>query len=220
MAQAAGRQVKAGDTFHHEVFTLQFPVTMEITSAEQLLRYVDYMSNPDGLRLVQGKRVNSAGAVELEPDNFSVELAVPKPHDKLELTLPVIVRGLNRRWAAVLWQKQGYVLGNYGTGNDRCRALGIDFQGNAYVPMYVDWAEMTHVVAGHPIVADENGRQLFIQVTKLAERPFRWHVSVNNASDQIITTTLRKTMDLPGLDFKETKLTLKPGEYRVLAGSM
>jgi len=47
-------------------------------------------------------------------------------------------------------------------------------------------------------------------------QPFRWHISINNPTDKEITATLTKNMKLPGLDFPEQNITLKPGEYQVL----
>jgi hypothetical protein len=57
---------------------------------------------------------------------------------------------------------------------------------------------------------------LFIQVTHVGGTPDRWHVAVNNPTDRPVTTTLRAAMALPGLDFPDRMLTLKPGEYVVI----
>jgi hypothetical protein len=126
------------------------------------------------------------------------------------------VPGLNPRWSTGVVLKQGYVLGYYGRGENRYRAAGLDFAGDAYIPLYPSRAERTHVVVGHPIAADPRGRDLFIQVTKLGESPFRWHVSVNNPTDRPIETMLRRVMDLPDLDFPNVQMRFEPGEYRVL----
>ncbi len=140
----------------------------------------------------------------------------PRPAAKLSLTLPCRIVGLNPRWSAGLLQKQGYVKGDYGSGENRYRALGLDLEGNAYLPLYVELAERTHVVAGHPVIAGPEGAELFIQVTKVGHNPDRWHVSVNNPTDRAITTTLRAEMALPGLELPAEPVTLQPGEYRVL----
>ena len=70
------------------------------------------------------------------------------------------------------------------------------------------------------IVADAAGKDLFIQVTRindgLESKPPAWHVSVNNPTDQPVTTTLTRAMDVPGLDFTHETVTLAPGECRVL----
>ena len=69
---------------------------------------------------------------------------------------------------------------------------------------------------GHPVVADEMGRDLFIQVTHLSENSQRWHVSVNNPTDRDIRTTLRQAIDLPGLCFRKTTISLPAGGYKAL----
>ena len=48
------------------------------------------------------------------------------------------------------------------------------------------------------------------------EESVRWHVSVNNPTDQVITTMLRRAMELPGLNFREKTVTLQPGAYQIL----
>jgi hypothetical protein len=109
------------------------------------------------------------------------------------------------------------VLGYYGRGENRYRAAGLDFAGDAYIPLYPSRAERTQVVVGHPIAAaNPEGRDLFIQVTKLGESPFRWHVSVNNPTDRPIVTILHRAMDLPDLEFPTARMRFEPGEYRVL----
>jgi len=55
-------------------------------------------------------------------------------------------------------------------------------------------------------------------VTYVNEKPQRWHVSVNNPTDKAITTTLRQTMALPGLDFQTQEVTVPEGGYIVLTG--
>jgi hypothetical protein len=127
----------------------------------------------------------------------------------------------NPRWSALVWQKDGYNGAcRYGPRKDRFRALGIDLEGRVYFPVYAGQAALTQVVAGQPVVADAAGRDLFIEVTCLrdaeAQTPPQWHVSVNNPTDGAVTAQLSKTMDLPGLAFADTTVTLQPGEYRVL----
>ena len=133
----------------------------------------------------------------------------------------VVVNDLNRRWSAGLWQVEGFVKGDYGDGSNRYRAVGIDRDGRAYVPLYPDLAERTEVEIGHPVVADRRGQQLFIQVTALSggtkvNPVYRWYVAVNNPLDEPVTTVLSRNMDLPGFDFDTREITLQPGEHRVL----
>lgn len=215
-ADIAGKAVKAGDTYSFELFSMGIPLNVEAKSQADITRLLTYLVEPIGMKILRGKRVASPGFVECAPDNGAVEISVPKPPQPMNLTLPLRINGLNRRWSAGLFQKQGYVKGDYGKGENRYRALGVDESGFAHVPMYVDLAKETHMLAGHPVIADEKGRELFIQVTRLYEDPDQWHVSVNNPTDKPVTTTLRKAMDLPGLVFPGIKITLKPGEYRVI----
>ncbi len=233
-AEIAGKPVQAGDTCHFELFSLGVPVNMGLQTSAQVTRLLSYLNEPTGLKVLRGRRAPSPGFIECQPHAGAVEVLVPKPTWKTNLTLPLRVQGLNRRWSAGLFQRTGYVLGNYGAGDNRYRALGIDGFGYAYVPMYVDRAHETHLVAGHPIIADAAGQDLFIGVMHLYDaaahqpttaihplgnavvQPPQWQVSVNNPTDQPVTCTLRKAMDLPGLVFPNTKLTLAPGEYRVL----
>lgn len=56
----------------------------------------------------------------------AVELAARRPRGRL---------GLNPRSSAGLSRKRDDVLGQYGPGDNCCRALGADSAGNAYVPL-------------------------------------------------------------------------------------
>ncbi|MBI4025415.1 MAG: hypothetical protein HY360_10580 [Verrucomicrobia bacterium] len=225
-ADIEGKPVKQGDAYAFELFSLGIPLDVKVPEVGDVARRLAYLNEPEGMKLLRGKRVASPGFIECLPADGAVEIVVPKPKPKTDLTLPLRVAGLNPRWTAGLLQKKGYVKGDYGTGlpaeasakagENRFRELGMDAFGCAYVPMYVDKADETHLVAGHPVVADEKGRELFIQVTHVFENPHQWHVSVNNPTDATIKTILRKAMDLPGFIFHNTEITLKPGEYKVM----
>ena len=215
-ADLSGKKVRAGDTYTFELFSLGVPVNMSLKSQNDVTRLLNYLHHPEGMKVLRGTPLPSPGFIECEPHHGAVEVVVPRPSWKTNLTLPLRVKGLNRRWTAGLFQKTGYVLGNYGTGENRYRELGVDQFGCAHVPMYVDLAPRTHMVAGHPIIADAAGKDLFIGVMHLQDKPSRWQVSANNPTAKPITTTLRKAMELPGFVFPDTKLTLPPGEYRVL----
>ncbi len=216
-AEKENTQVKRGDRIVIEIAAIGFPIDVEIKTAEELRRFLEYLKSPQGLQVARGKRLDGPGLVELAPDaDSAVELSVPKPASKMSFTLPCRIVGLNPRWSAGVFQKQGYVKGDYGSGENRYRALGLDLAGSAYLPLYVDRAPVTHVVAGHPVIAGPEAKDLFIQVTKVGQNPDRWHVSVNNPMDRPITTSLRRAMALPGLDLPDRPITLKPGEYVVL----
>jgi hypothetical protein len=220
-----GRDVKASEQHRVELFSLYWPMDIPIPDSETLLRWIRYLEQPDGIQLSRGERLSgSLGILDLEAHEGAVELVVPRPSDGIDATLPVRARGFNPRWSAVLFQKEGYNAGcRYGPPTDRVRALGVSEDGRIYFPIYSGQAK-THVLAGHPVVADDAGKDLFIQVTCLSDavgdKPMLWHVSVNNPTDQTVTTKLRKTMNLANLTLDETTLTLHPGEYNVLLHSL
>ncbi len=219
-ADIAGRKVQTGNTYTFELFSLGVPVNMGLKNPAEVTRLLTYLDQPTGMKILRGRRVASPGIIECHPDNGAVEVLVPRPMWKTNLTLPLRVTGLNRRWSAGLFQKSGYVLTQDGTGKNRYRALGVDEFGCAQVPVYVDLAAKTQMLAGHPIIADSQGKELFINVIRLQGHPSpnrcQWQVSVNNPTDKPITSRLRQAMKLPGLIFAERKVTLRPGEYRVL----
>jgi hypothetical protein len=215
-ADLAGRAVKRGDLYHFELFSLGIPLNVEMKSPEAMRHLLTYLDQPAGLEIRRGKRLPSPGFIEVASQDGAVEVRVPQPAEKTYLTLPLRVKGLNRRWTAGLWQKNGFVRGEYGSGANRYRPLGVDEFGYAYAPLYVDLAPETQVVAGHPVVADEKGKELFIQVTHLWDKPEQWHISVNNPTDHALRTKLHQAMNVPGLAFPDTILELDPGAYKVL----
>lgn len=215
------KAVKTGDRLGAEIFATTWPMNEPITNARGLADAVVYLENPAGLVLSRGKGGPGAGGLlELSPENGAVELSIPKSESPI--VVPVRVSGMNKRWTTGLYQFDGYRTHYYSKGNSGWRALGVDFDGRAYAPLYVSMAPNTHVMIGQPIVADAAGKDLFIQATRLNDgangKPPLWHVSVNNPSDKPVTCTLKRAMELPGLDFVEETVTLKPGEYRVLSG--
>jgi len=215
-ADMNGKSVKKDETYVYELFSITFPVDVEVKGVDQIIKMIDYIKNPTGMSILKGQRLESDGLLEFKPEDHVVEIAIPRPESKMNLTLPVRVQGLNPHWSVGLYQKEGYVKGYYGTGKDRYRPLGLDAYGNAYVPVYADYAENTHLVIGHPIIADQDAEDLFIQVTHINENPQRWHVSVNNPTDKPITTTLTKAINLPGFDFTTQKITVPAGGYMVI----
>ncbi|MEE8475353.1 MAG: hypothetical protein V3T01_08390 [Myxococcota bacterium] len=215
-ATRTGRRLKRDDEFLFEVLSLGFPLDVEVESPSDFRRVLDYLERPTGLQVLRGRLIESPGMLDLATNDRAVEVILTKPPVGIDLVVPLRVRGLNRRWSAGVYQKRGYVAGAYGKGENRYRAAGVDFAGDAYIPLHPSRADRVHLVAGHPVVADLNGGELFIQVTKVAEAPFRWHVSVNNPTDRSIDTILRRAIALPGLELPATRMRFEPGEYRVL----
>ena len=169
-------------------------------------------------------KVGRYSQVDLE---FSDGRLAPHDHgwtsgpDEFELEIGNIVA-----YSVTLWEEGGYLkqlqarwLPFYDEATRRERlAMVMRYCRNNldHIPLYVELAERTHMVAGHPVIAGPEGDELFIQVTKVGHSPDRWHVSVNNPTDRAITTTPRAEMPLPGLELPAEPVTLQPGEYRVL----
>ncbi len=221
LAEDTPKPVQAGDRFATEFFSTVWPMSERFCDARTLAEVVAYLADPAGLQLARGSRVaGPGGLLELAPENYAVELTIPKPKALPTLTVPVRVGGFNKRWSVGLYQFDGYRTHYYSKENSGWRALGLDFDGRAYVPLYVSMANSTHVMIGHPLVADAAGAELFIQVTRINDggdgKGPAWHLSVNNPTDHPITTTLHKAMELPGLVFTGKQLTVQPGEYRVI----
>ena len=211
----------AGQEYDYELFSVGYPLDVPVNDPEVFAEAVAYLEGPEGFELSRGRRIESPGLIELEVDNHGVELSVPRPGHENHLILPVLINGFNRRWSTGLWQIDGYVKGDYGSGQNRYRPVGLDLDGRAYVPLHVNLADRSHVVVGHPVKADDRGRDLFIQVTALSggtdvESTYRWYVAVNNPTDEPITTVLSRNINLPDLNFGTREITLASGEHRVL----
>ena len=215
-ADIAGKQVKQGETFTFELVSLNTSVDVEIHSAEAVQKLRACLANPEKMQVLRGTKTDVAGFVDIEPKEYASEVIIPRQSTDLSMTLPLRIPHLNRNWSAGMWQKTGYVKGAYGTGENRYRGVGLDFYGSAHVPLHVDKVETTQVLVGHPVVADDRGKEVAINVVHLFDKPHQWQVSVNNLTDKPITTKFKQAMDLPNLDFEARELTLQPGEFRVL----
>ena len=220
-----GMPVKKGQEIKTDLLTIMWPMGETIGGTEDILRLVKYLENPTGLETLQGKRLTSVGGLqEFAADKGAVEIKSPKQTRKEDGIAPtelaVRVEGLNPNWSAGEYQLEGYVGGNYySKGRKVFRPLGVDNGGRVYAPLYVS-RDKVHTILGHPIVANDGGKDLKIQVTAL-ESPAdgkngSWHISLNNPTDKVIETTVTKRIDLPGLKFTTQKVTLQPGEYRIL----
>jgi hypothetical protein len=211
----------SGQRYRYELFGVGCPLDAAVHHTQGFVEQLAYLRRPEGLQISRGRRVNRPGTLELQAQQAAVHLSLPHPAARTQLTLPVVVNGLNRRWSAGLWQTNGFVKGDYGPGTNRYREVGLDLEGRAYVPLYPDLAERTEVEIGHPIIADVRGRDLFIQTTALAggtytNPEYQWSLDVNNPTDETITTRLTRNMDLPNLEFTSQEITLAAGEHRFL----
>lgn len=211
-AKLEPKTFRANEMYHFEVAAIALPRGVA-TTAEQIVAFLKYVMDPNGLIISRGTRINSPGILEIEQAAGAIELSVPQTDS--HKFIPVRVAGLNRRWSSGLFQAEGYTAGFYGSGRNRYRSLGTDRDGFAYIPLFTSLANY-HVVAGHPVVADARGKDLFIEVVCLGGTPLRWRVAVNNPTRRTLTTLLRCAMPLPGLSLGAQTITLKGGEYRVL----
>jgi hypothetical protein len=64
-ADLRGRSVEPGDVYRYEVFGLGYPIDVEIDSASDFRPYLDYLAQPTGLEVLRGRRVESAGLLEI-----------------------------------------------------------------------------------------------------------------------------------------------------------
>ncbi len=167
-----------------------------------------------GIELKQGNLIRHFGLVDLAPENGIVEFQAPQPDFELDMPLPLRFIGFNPNWSVGQWQLKGYSSGYYTNGQNVYRNLGIDDRAMVHLGVYTWGVPMHHSIVGHPVQCD--APQLNIQVTALKHNPFLWHVAVNNPTDAPIRTTLRKAMDLPGLELPEAPVDVAPGGYLVL----
>jgi hypothetical protein len=111
--------------------------------ADDFVEALTYLNAPEGMSVTRGWRRNAAGPIVVRPDRYAVHLEVSRPTATTNLTLPVVIDSFNRRWSVGLWQLSGFVKGDYGSGRNRYRAVGLDMAGRAYIPLYPDLADAT-----------------------------------------------------------------------------
>ena len=219
-----GRAVKKGDQLHVELFTTMWPMENSFDTTDELLQTLRYIRDPQGLEVLRGKRISGDGGLqELTATDGVVEVRLPQQTPEMKVAptnLSLRASGYNRNWSAGEFQLEGYNGANYySQGKGVYRPVGVDVEGRIYAPLYAARGAV-HTILGHPITADAAGHDLKIQVTALQSprdgKPGSWHVSVNNPTDQPITSVLQRQIDLPGLRFQTSQITLKPGEYRIL----
>ena len=219
-----GTPVKKGDANHTDVVTYTWPLDEALADEGALCKELAYIANPDGMKVARGTRIDGLpGLLNYQADAGALELSLPKMPDAVPpVNLPVRLAGLNKNWSAGLFQIAGENGREYyGPGRQVFRPLGLDPEGRAYFPLYPSRAPVTHVIAGHPVVATGAGsEQLFIQVVAL-DGPRngtagKWHVEVNNPTDRPIKAILKRNWAMPGLLFERAEITLPPGGVQIL----
>jgi len=220
-ADIGGREVKAGETFHHELFSVNEAIDTEARGPERFLRVLAYLERPDDLEVIRGKVLDSPGYFDMKSEeNGPVELKVSRPAEPIAVTIPVRVRGLNPRWSAGLFQIAGHTTGNYTDGKEVYTSLGFDMEGYVHAALYPDYVPETHVVVGHPIVCDRDELVLEVMPRSSKTGPkYEWHIAVNNPTDEPVTANFRRGMDVPGLEFAPQKHTIPAGGYLNLTRS-
>jgi len=218
LADIGGKSVRAGETFHHELFSVNEAINVKDGGPERFVRVVKYLERPDGMKLIRGRRLAGAGFfdVKSEAPGKPAELKVTRPARPIGLTIPVRVSGLNPRWSAGLFQIVGHTTGYYTDGRNVYTSLGFDMDGNVYAALYPDRTPETHVVIGHPVVCDKP--ELFLEVMPRSKKGggYQWRIAVNNPTNEPVTATFRAGMKLPGLEFTPRRLTIPGGGYVVL----
>ena len=219
MADLEGKQVKAGDVFHHEVFSVNEALDTEAYGPERFQYILKYLAAVESMTVVRGSRINTLGFFDIKTDGTErpIELKVTQPTEPVALTIPVRVFGLNPKWSAGLFQISGHSPGNYTNGMNVYTTLGFDFDGRVYASLYPDQSPETHVVIGHPVVCDTP--ELFIEAMPRSSKEgkgYDWHIAVNNPTDRPVKAAFRVGMDLPGLSFEPQTHTIPAGGYAVL----
>ena len=213
-----GRSFKKGETISWRYLVMQDALKQadhSISRVERLRQYYGLDGKHDsGIQVKRGKLLSHFGLVDLAPENGIVEFEVPAPDFALQLPLGLRFIGFNPNWTVGQYQISGYTTGFYTKGNNVYRNLATDDRDMVYLAVYPDNIPVSHSVVGHPVQCDNP--KLIIEVTQLNDKPVQWHVAVNNPTDTPISATLRKTMNIPGFDFTDTKVEVPPGGYKVV----
>jgi hypothetical protein len=204
IADIAGKKVKKGDSI--TVRTLGFRgTTPDENSAERYQKMAAYLGLANGERgyKVDVKRGRllpvTDGLLDVEAEDGVADFSIPNPRCGLKMVLPARVYGLNDRWSAVL----------YDHGLGKARPIGTTYDGVGYIRLDPEYADVTHVAVGHPIVVSDP--RVFVNFVQTEENPNAYHLLLNNPTDETLQVKVRQTMNLPGLDFGTRVVELAPG---------
>jgi hypothetical protein len=213
-------RVAKGEQLVFELASLGTSLRTSIASLADVLRLVDYLTEPTAVEVLRGSRLvgpQYTGLLELRTDNaYVAELTAGHYPDQM-MMLPVRVHGFVRRWTVGFWQVEGYTLGHYGNGSGRYTELGMSADNLTHIPLYVGLAAKTHARIGHPVVcAGARAEQVFIQVTsvRVGNGSAVFHVALNNPSDVALALTC--VASFPEVGLPRQTLMLQSGEHRVL----
>jgi hypothetical protein len=214
LTAAAGRELNQGDILKYSILSMCFPMDIDIRNVGDIYSYVNFLADFKNLQIENGSRKEIAGLAAVVPENGWINLKAFKDNAPEAAVIPVEIRELNPRWTTCLLQEKGYSSGYYGSGENRWRELAVSSKGLARFPLYAGYADETDIIAGHPLVAGEEGESLFIKVIKISDMPVVWHVSVNNPTDKNIETELKAAMPLSDFNWKNKKISIKAGQYQ------
>ncbi|MHC4872059.1 MAG: hypothetical protein ACYTFY_09455 [Planctomycetota bacterium] len=208
-----GKKLQKGESFRFKLMAINYPVDVSNQGPARFMRLINYLNQPQGLKVLQGKRLPLDGVLEFKAEENSVRIQLPKPVKPVDITVPVRVSGLNPNWSAGYFQRDGYALGIYGDGKNKYTPLGFDDEGRVYGSIFPDLSEFNDIEIGHPVVSDNNN--LIIQLTqKLAPGGgYAYCVAVNNPTEKAVSAVLKQNMKLPGFIFSDRKVTVSPGGF-------
>jgi len=218
LASAEGRIFEKGATLHYALFSITDALDQTERGEARFAALAKFIEAPEGLKVLRGERKSGVGCLDFKAVDGAIELQIPKPPKSIDCTLPVrVAEGLNPRWSAGVFQKQGYCTGYYGKGMNGYSPVGLDFDGRACAALFVDRAPLTHIVVGHPITCTQP--EVFIEATPRpgsTPEQWIWHVTANNPTDAPVEATFHQAMDLPGLKFAERTVKIPAGGLLVL----
>ncbi|MCG2658886.1 MAG: hypothetical protein L6437_01390, partial [Kiritimatiellae bacterium] len=202
-AGLAGKKVKRGDSITLRILGFQ-GIAPEDNGAERYRKLFTYLGLADGKRGYQVEMKRglllpvSDGLLDVQADDGVAEFSIPNPRCGFKMVLPVRVHNLNDRWSAMLYDQK----------LKKARPIGT-YDSVGYVRLDPEYADVTHVSVGHPVVAGDPC--VFVNFVQLTEDPNTYHVSINNPTDEPLTVKIRRAMDLPGFEFAERVVKLAPG---------
>ena len=219
-------RVSAGDTFRFEIAQISLSLlSPSANSSHDLLSMRALVTQPPGLVFTSGARdlsAQAAGLLEVVLDQRGVCAFRLDQTPDVTAMLPLRFAVRNRRWTCGMWQVNGFVIGNYGAnGQRRWTALGISGDGFAHAPLYAGLSALS-VVVGHPVVADAAaGEALIIQCVQAENMRVgtadKWHVVVNNPTNNTIITTFSKVIPIEELHLTNDSLSVAPGEWTIIS---
>ena len=210
--------VDKGETRQYALLSVTDPLDVPERGAARFKRILDYLREPSGLEVRRGTRREAVGFTDVSAVDGVAELRIPQPETRVELTVPMRIHGLNSNWSAGVYQIDGHTAGYYTDGEGVYSPIGFDLDEVARAALFPDQHENTHVVVGHPVVASDERLKLTAmpRPAEGANARYRWHVAVNNPTDQTITATFERRMDVPGLEMEKQEHSIAPGGYQVL----